>query len=90
MVVSMANGTIGDDPYTDIVLHGQDVYSAAADSLVREIATLADDRTQRELAARLIGEFNDRGTYDLEQLERVLTEIRDRLRHEARARGFEV
>jgi hypothetical protein len=39
----MPNGKIGDHPYTDIVVHCRDVYSAAAAALVREIDRLADE-----------------------------------------------
>lgn len=85
----MPNGKVGDDPYTDIVVHGREVYSLRADALVREVAALADDRTQRELAGRLMGEFNERHNPDVQKLERVLTEIRDRLKREAQERGFE-
>jgi hypothetical protein len=60
-----------------------------ADALVREIAALADERTGRELAERLISEFNVHGNLDLRALELWLTGMRDALRREARSRGFE-
>jgi hypothetical protein len=85
----MPNGKVGDHPYTDIVIHRRDVYSATADALVREIATLADDRTRRELQNRLLFEFNELQNPDLAKLERILVELRDRLKQEARNRGFE-
>jgi hypothetical protein len=85
----MPGGVIGDHPFTDIVLHGRAVYSATADALVREIAALADERTGRELAERLISEFNVHGNLDLRALELWLTGMRDALRREARSRGFE-
>jgi len=85
----MPNGKIGDHPYTDIMIHGRRVYSATADALVREIAALADDRTRRELADRLYSEFNEYSNPDVDKLERELTEMRDRLKTEARERGFE-
>jgi hypothetical protein len=85
----MPGGVIGDHPFTDIVLHGRAVYSTTADALVREIAALADERTRRELAERLISEFNVRGSLDLRALELWLTGMRDALTREARSRGFE-
>jgi hypothetical protein len=87
---TMANGTIGDDPYTDIVLHNRDVYSPLADALVREIAMLGDERARRGLADRLIGDFNKHLEFDLSGLERLLTEMRDGLKQEARERGYEL
>lgn len=84
------NGNAGDHPYTDIVVHGLEVYSATADALVREVAALADDRTRRELEDRLLREFNVHRTPDVDRLARVLTELRDRLKREAKERGFEV
>jgi hypothetical protein len=43
----MPNGSPGDDPYTDVVIHGLEVYSARATVLIHEIAKLADERTRR-------------------------------------------
>ena len=86
----MPNGKIGDHPYTDIVIHGRDVYSAKADGLVREVAALGDERTRRELADRLMSEFNEYLKPDVRKLERVLTELRERLLREAKDRGLEV
>lgn len=86
----MPNGKVGDHPYTDIVIHRRDVYSSTADALVREIAGLADDRTRRELQDRLFTEFNELQNPDVARLERMLVELRDRLKEEARNRGFEV
>jgi predicted house-cleaning noncanonical NTP pyrophosphatase (MazG superfamily) len=50
----MPNGKIGDHPYTDIVVHDREIYSALARSLVREIASVADEKTRRELADMLL------------------------------------
>jgi hypothetical protein len=86
----MPNGKPGDHPYTDIVIHRRDVYSPNADALVREIDALGDEKTRRELADRLLGEFNEYRNPDISVLERVLTEVRDRLKREAGDRGFEV
>jgi hypothetical protein len=85
----MPNGKVGDHPYTDIVIHGREVYSANADALVREIANLADERTRRELQNRLFVEFNEFRNPDVAKLERILIKLRDRLKREARNRGFE-
>ena len=85
----MPNGKVGDHPYTDIVIHRREVYSAAADALVREIAGLADERTRRELQNHLFTEFNELQNPDVARLERILVELRDRLKQEARNRGFE-
>jgi hypothetical protein len=38
----MPNGRPGDYPYTDIVHHGEAVYSGAVDDLVRKVAELND------------------------------------------------
>jgi hypothetical protein len=86
----MPGGVIGDHPFTDIVLHGRAVYSPTADALVREIATLADERTRRELAERLMTDFNVYGNPDLPTLQRWLTAMRDALKRKARSRGFEL
>jgi len=85
----MPNGKSGDHPYTDIVVHGRRVYSPTADALVREIALLADERTRRELADTLFERYNEYAQPDVSQLERELTQLRDRLRREASARGWE-
>jgi hypothetical protein len=85
----MPNGKPGDHPYTDIVVHGLRVYSATADALVREIATLADEDTRRQLAARLFQRYNEHERPDVRALERELTQLRDRLRREAAEGGRE-
>jgi hypothetical protein len=85
----MPNGKPGDHPYTDIMIHGREVYSPRADALVREIAALADERTRRELADCLLTQFNEYDKPDVQKLERLLTQMRDRLKREARERGFE-
>lgn len=85
----MANGKIGDHPYTDIVNYRREVYSATASALVREIDRLADDRTRRDLADRLLTQYNEYGHPDVAALERELTSLRDRLRADAASRGWE-
>ncbi len=85
----MPNGKPGDHPYTDVVLHGRDVYSKRADELVREIASLVGDRERRALADMLFLQYNEFEKPDVERLERVLIEMRDKARSDARARGYE-
>jgi hypothetical protein len=82
----MPNGKIGDHPLTDILIHERRVYSERADNLVREIAKLG---AKEEIADMLIGEFNDFDKPDVPKLERVLTQIRNRFRQQARDRGAE-
>jgi hypothetical protein len=86
----MPNGKIGDHPYTDIVIHGRRVYSEKADALILEISRLADDSMRRQLQDQLMRDFNEYYNPDIEKLEQVLVELRDRLVSEARDRGFEV
>jgi hypothetical protein len=86
----MPNGSPGDHPYTDIVIHGMDVYSARASTLVREIARLADDRTRRVVLESLFAKYNPMLNPDIPALEQELTQLRDRLLVEAREKGFEV
>jgi hypothetical protein len=86
----MPNGSPGDGPYTDIVVHGIDVYSSRASALVREIATLADDRTRRVTLELLFARYNPMLHPDVPALERELAQLRDSLLQDARDRGFEV
>ena len=84
------NGKPGDHPFTDIVVHGRDLYSPRAADLVREISKLCDDKAQRELADLLFTEYNEFGNPDVKKLEAILTETRDKALREARERGFDV
>ena len=86
----MPNGKIGDHPYTDVMIHGREVYSSLASSLIREIATLGDVKTREQLADRLMRDFNEFSNPDVPRLERLLSEWRDRLLADARERGYEV
>ncbi|MBV8114456.1 MAG: hypothetical protein JO300_06915 [Silvibacterium sp.] len=86
----MPNGTLGDHPMTDILLHGHDVYSSRASALIREIHGLADDKTLRELGDRLLTSFNPYSNPDVSLLEQELGLLRDRLRADAAAGGFEL
>lgn len=83
----MPNGKPGDHPYTDIVVHKRDVYSKRAAELVREIASLSDEKGKSQLADMLSREYDDFGKPDVSKLERVLTEMRDNLRAQAKFRG---
>jgi hypothetical protein len=86
----MPNGKPGDHPYTDIVHWKKDTYSPLAANLVREIATLTDQRGRDRLADLLITEYDTFSRPDVAKLERVLTEMRDKLLKEARGRGSDV
>jgi hypothetical protein len=86
----MPNGSPGDGPYTDILVHGIDVYSARASALVREIARYADEHTRRHVLGHLFGKYKPMLNPDVPALERELTELRDKVLKEARQRGFEV
>jgi hypothetical protein len=86
----MPNGKPGDHPYTDIVVHGRDVYSQRVSALVREIARLADERTRHELIDRLLEKYNPYLKPNVGALEQELVQLRARLLADARARGFEV
>lgn len=86
----MPNGKPGDHPFTDIVNHGLDVYSSQVAKLVRQIAKLASDQERRKLSDLLYQEYNEYSNPDVEELERVLTDLRDKLLREARERGWEV
>ena len=86
----MPNGMRGDHPLTDIVFHKADVYSPRASTLVREIRSLADEKSWRELGDLLVSEFSPYGNPNVVLLEQQLTELRDRLRADAQTRGFEI
>jgi hypothetical protein len=85
----MPNGKIGDQPLPDILIHGRIVYSERATELIRKVVALADDRTERELSARLFFEFNEHSNPDTARLEAELEALLNRLRKEAKARGVE-
>jgi hypothetical protein len=86
----MPNGSPGDDPYTDVVVHGLEVYSSHATALIREIAELADERTRRVVLGGLFGKYHPMLKPNIAALEQELTHLRDRLLAEARERGFSV
>lgn len=58
-----------------------------ADRLVREIAALGG---RDQIADMLLLEYNEFANPDICKLEGALTEIRDRLRQEARERGWDI
>lgn len=86
----MPNGKPGDHPFTDIVIHGLDVYSSQVAKLVREIAKLASDQERRKLSDLLLLDYNEFFNPDVKELERVLTDLRDKLLRDARERGWQV
>ena len=58
----MPNGKPGDHPFTDIVIHGRDVYSERAASLVRQIAALVGEQERQQLADMLFHDYNEYST----------------------------
>jgi hypothetical protein len=82
-------GTLGDHPYTDIVMHNRRVYSETADDLIRKIARLASHAERDRLADLLLREYNVFNRLDVPKLERLLTETYARLTSEAADRGWE-
>jgi len=86
----MPNGKQGDHPLTDIVNYKRDIYSPRAAALVREIDRLADEKTRAQLADLSSHNCNEFANPDVNRLERVLTDMRDRLVRGARERGFEL
>jgi hypothetical protein len=51
------NGRPGDHPYTDIIVHGREVFSAEVTRLAKEIDGLGDDRAS-ELLANLLSRMS--------------------------------
>ena len=83
----MPNGKPGDGPFSDIVVHELDYYSPTIDALVREIAGMATEEQRRELGDLLYFTFNPIHDPDLEELERILTALRDKLAGESGGPG---
>jgi len=83
----MPNGKPGDHPLTDIIIHGLAVYSPKADALVREIVQLGG---RKEIEDMLLTRYNTFLNPDVAELERVLTEVRDRLSQAVKDRGGDV
>jgi hypothetical protein len=86
----MPNGSPGDDPINDILVHEREVYSPLASTLIRQIAALADDKTRRALRDVLGRDYNVHFRPDIAKLEHYLTELHNRLMVEAQERGFEL
>lgn len=78
----MPNGKIGDHPITDIVVHHRTVFSPAVDALIAEIVRLGG---RQELERRF-----EWFAPAPESFEADLQAMRDRLKVEAKARGWEV
>jgi hypothetical protein len=79
----MANGKPGDHPVNDILDHDAAVFSAEADTLVREIAKLMP----RYRLWDLVDWF---APPPLDEFTAHLRKIRDDLREQARVNGWEV
>jgi len=56
----MPNGKPGDNPYTDIVSHGANIFGGGIDELVRELACEAGP-SSIEAIAELLWEFDPTG-----------------------------
>ena len=77
------NGKHSDHPLTDILVHNLSVFSPIADALIREIVTLGGEK---ELETK----FNLFKPPPSNVFEKELKEMRDRLKKEAKKRGWEV
>jgi len=85
----MPNGKPGDHPLTDILIYNQNIYSPLARDLVREIAALADEKTCRDLGHLLATKYNEYYKPNILELEQYLAGLRDKLKRDAKSRGFE-
>jgi hypothetical protein len=81
------NGKPGDSPVLDITAYGLRVYSEKADQLIAEIVRLGG---RDEIEPVLSSEYSPYANPDIPELERYLTEVRDRRYRDARERGWEV
>jgi hypothetical protein len=79
------NGKPGDHPFTGITTYKLDIYSRRAASLVSRIDRLADDKTPRGLADLLLNDYGTLSNPNVEKLEQILLEMRDRLLADASA-----
>jgi hypothetical protein len=80
----MPNGKPGDNPFTDIVIHGRSVYSKTADDLIRRIARIAGQQERNRLAQRLFLDYNEFYDPDVPALERYLKELYETLLADAK------
>jgi hypothetical protein len=94
---SVPNGKPGDHPLTDLLHWNSPTFGEPVDSLLREIVKLGGERTLdrspwREQLWDLWPRWSRSGAKDAEiaALVEPLTELRDRLKSEARERGWEV
>ncbi|MFH1640823.1 MAG: hypothetical protein ABIA66_02535 [Candidatus Omnitrophota bacterium] len=78
----MSNGKQGDHPLTDILIHKVPVFSPSADKLIIEIAKYIPTYKLREM-------FNWFSPPTLSEFEKQLKEILDRLKIEAKEKGWE-
>ena len=83
----MANQAITPTP---ILCAPKRVYSEAADALVCRIASLASQNEREQLAEMLLRDYNEFCNPDIPKLERLLTDIHEKLISDARKRGWEV
>jgi len=79
----VANGTRGDHPLTDILIHGLPVFSDQADALIRDIRRFAS----LDEMYNLVDWFHPPPA---PQFEQRLAEIRDRFLARAKDSGWEV
>jgi hypothetical protein len=82
----MPNGSKGDHPLTDLFYHNLSVFSPTIEALLREIHDLAGTSEWH----RMEESINWFRLPPDEELEQQLRTLRDRLRHEAKERGWEV
>ena len=79
----MPNGKHGDHPLTDILLHKLPTFSPIIDQLIVEIAALGGEKD-------IESKFNLFKPPPFNLFETELKKIRDRLKKEAKERGWEV
>lgn len=79
----MTNGKRGDHPLTDILLYKLPTFSSTIDALITEIVALGGRKELEE-------KFNLFKPPPFEVFEAELKTIRDRLKKEAKERGWEV
>lgn len=87
----MANGKPGDHPLTDILNWKTEVFGPEADNLIREIVRLGGERRLETPPLNLLAldpRYN--ASTDLDSLTRALRNLRDALRADAEARGWEM
>jgi len=77
------NGKPGDDPATDIILHGRTLFSPDIDAEIRELGKLMDFRQLQEFTDSL-------RHLPIAEIGRAVSEHVARLRSEATTRGWEM